>query len=299
MCNIVSHPISVQKFVLLPDGDRLSLEITTPPDWKPSDWTVFFVHGLCGSHKSPYLVRMTNALQARGIRVVRLNMRGCGSGKGHAKYPYHCGRSDDVFQALKVVKKEHSQSPILLIGFSMGANIVLKLAGEMGSLIHSFIERIIAISPPVEIFKSIQMLGTSCNRVYEKYFYQLLRNEVYYRHGKFKELPKIKLPRDLKIYEFDQLYTAPIGGFVSAMDYYDKASSAHLVGEITIPAKILFSEDDPIICHTSLDAYHLPSNIEVYKTKKGGHMGYLGTSEGKRCFYWLDTLILDWISESL
>lgn len=298
MCNILRHPISVQKIVLLSDGDKISLEITTPSQWKPTDLTVYFIHGLCGSHKSAYLVRMTNELDALGIRVVRMNMRGCGSGKGHSKYPYHCGRSEDVFECLKVLKKEHPESPILLVGFSMGANIALKLAGEMGSLIHPFVERVIAVSPPVEVFKSIQRLGVNCNTVYEKYFYQLLRREVHYRHNKFKELPRVRLPRILKMYEFDQVYTAPMGGFKSAMDYYDKASSVHLVGDIRVPCKILFAEDDPIICPTSLDEFHLPSNIEIYKTKKGGHMGYLGTSDGKSCFYWLDTLMMEWISES-
>ncbi len=293
--NFLFEPDSDQKLIPLPDGDKISLEITTPRDWKPTDLTVFLVHGLCGSHKSPNLVRMAKRLEPLSIRTVRFNMRGCGSGKGLARKIYHSGRSEDVFECLKVIKKEHPQSPIVLIGFSLGGNIVLKLAGELGSLGHHFLHGVIAVSPPVELHSSIQMLGNSTNAIYEKYFYRLLRAGVHYLHKKFKDLPPINLPRNLKIYEFDQLYTAPTCGFSSAVDYYNKCSAAHVVSDIALPTKILLSEDDPIISSDSLDKYPLPQNISVFKTKKGGHMGYLGRTAGKKGFYWLDSLLVDWI----
>jgi predicted alpha/beta-fold hydrolase len=69
------------------------------------------------------------------------------------------------------------------------------------------------------------------------------------------------------------------------------------VSDIAIPCKVLLAEDDPIVSSASLDAYNLPANVSVFKTKKGGHMGYLGTSEGSSGFYWLDSLLVDWIRE--
>lgn len=296
--NFVIEPKSSQKIVKLPDGDKISLEITTPANWKETDLTVFFVHGLCGSHKSPNLARMAKRLEPLGIRTIRFNMRGCGSGKGLAKKLYHSGLSNDVFECLKVVKKEHPGSPIVLIGFSLGGNIVLKLAGELSTLARPFLKQVIAISPPVELYSSVQMLGDPVNAIYERFFYRILRADILYRNRIFKDLPKVHLPRDLKLYEFDQIYTAPMGGFVDAFDYYDKCSSSHVVGEIAIPCKILLAEDDPIISSDSLDHYHLPSNIKIFKTKKGGHMGYLGRTKGKKGFYWLDSLLLDWILET-
>lgn len=293
--NFLFEPSSIQKLVLLPDGDKISLEITTPREWKGNDLTVIFVHGLCGSHKSPNLVRMAKRLEPLGVRTVRYNMRGCGSGKGHAKKNYHSGRSEDVFECIKALKKEHPDSPIILIGFSLGGNIVLKLAGELGTLAKPFLDGVIAVSPPVELYSSVQMLGESDNSIYERYFYRLLRAEVHYRHKKFKDLPPVRLPRSLKLYEFDQIYTAPISGFATAVDYYNKCSASHVVGDIAIPCKVLLAEDDPIISSSSLDKYNLPSNVEVFKTKKGGHMGYLGTSPNNKGFYWLDSLLVDWI----
>lgn len=295
--NFLFEPPSKRKIIFLPDGDRLAAEITTPTQWKESDPTVLLVHGLCGSHRSPNLVRMVKRLEPIGIRAVRFNMRGCGSGKGLARNIYHSGRSEDLFEVIKVLKKEHPLSPIVLIGFSLGANIVLKLAGELNVLGPTYLDKMIAVSPPVDLYASIQMLGEPANGVYERYFYKLLRADVHYRHRKFKDLPRVRLPKSLKLYEFDQLYTAPTCGFDNAIDYYNKCSSAHVVEDIAIPCKILLAEDDPIIAASSLDAYSLPSNVSVFKTKKGGHMGYLGNPVGEKGFHWLDSLLVDWIVE--
>ena len=111
--NFLWEPVSDRKIVALPDGDKIALEITVPREWKPNDPTVVFVHGLCGSHKSPYLIRLVNKLTPLGIRCVRYNMRGCGSGKGLARHIYHSGRSEDVFESLKALQKEHPESYVL------------------------------------------------------------------------------------------------------------------------------------------------------------------------------------------
>lgn len=295
--NFLFEPASDQKLIPLPDGDKISLEITTPRDWKPTDLTVFFVHGLCGSHKSPNLVRMAHRLEPLGIRTVRYNMRNCGSGKGMSKKIYHSGRSDDVFECLKVLKKENPESPIVLVGFSLGGNIVLKLAGELGKLGSHFLSGLIAVSPPVDLYSSVMMFQEPSNAIYEKCFYRLLRSDVHYLHSKFKDLPPIRLPRNMRLYEFDQLYVAPTFGFENAMDYYTKCSAIHVVEEINVPCKILLAEDDPIISHKSLDRCTLPSNVSLFKTKKGGHMGYLGRCDQRKGFYWLDGLLTDWILE--
>jgi predicted alpha/beta-fold hydrolase len=295
--NFLFEPSSDRKIVQLPDGDRIAMEITTPKGWKEGDLTAVLVHGLCGSHRSPNLVRMVKRLQPKGIRCVRVNMRGCGSGRGLAKNIYHSGRSEDLFEVLKVLKKEHPASPIVLVGFSLGGNIVLKLVGEMNVIGHQYLKGVIAVSPPVDLYSSVQMIGDPSNGMYERYFYKLLRADVYYRHKKFKELPKIHLPKDLKLYEFDQIYTAPSCGFKNADDYYNKCSAAHVVEDISIPCRILLSEDDPIISSSSLDCYELPSNISIFKTKKGGHMGYLGSPRSEKGFYWLDSLLVDWIRD--
>lgn len=293
----LTDPSSTQKLVRLADGDQLSLEVTTPLLWKPTDPTVVLVHGLCGSHKSPCVLRMAKRLDLLGIRAVRYNMRGCGSGRGLAKYCYHSGRSEDVFEVLKVLKKENPDSPILLIGFSLGGNVVLKLAGELSRTANAFLAGVIAVSPPVDLFSSSQLLADPQNAMYESYFYRLLRADVHFRHKKFKDLPRVQLPHSLKLYEFDRVYTAPMFGFKDVQDYYSKCSALHFIPEIDVPCKVLLSEDDPIVSATSLDRCNTPSVVEVYKTKKGGHMGYIGNPLSDRGLYWLDHLLLEWIDD--
>jgi predicted alpha/beta-fold hydrolase len=298
-CNFLFDPYSEQKIVPLRDGDKVSLEISTPTDWKPTDPTIVLVHGLCGSHKSPNLVRMAKKLVPLGIRAVRYNMRGCGSGKGLSKQIYHSGRSEDLFESIKAIHKQTPESPIILIGFSLGGNIVLKMAGELGNLGKQFLTQVIAVSPPVDLYSSVLMLGDPVNSLYENYFYKLLRADVHYRHSKFKDLPPVKLPKNLKLYEFDQIYTAPHCGFKDVHDYYAKCSSAQFTPDIGVPCTILFAEDDPIVSSKSLDNHQLPSNVTVLKTKKGGHMGYLADPRKEKSIHWLDEILLDWIQKTV
>lgn len=295
MINSLTEPVSECKIVTLEDGDKITMEVTTPEKWKTSDRTIVMVHGLCGSHQSPYLIRMTKRLEAVGLRVARINLRGCGSGRGLAKRMYHAGRSEDVFEAIKRLKDEIPESPLVLIGFSLGGALTIKMAGELNVLGKEFLQEVIAVSPPLELHSSVVMIGKPENAVYENYFVRFLRDEVHYRHRKFRELPRVRLPRNLKMYEFDQIYTAPYYGFKDARDYYNKCSAANFVSEIALPCKILLSEDDPIVSSTTLDSLDFPENIEVYKTKKGGHMGYLGNPNGDKGLYWLDSVLMDWI----
>lgn len=297
LLNFQWEPLSVTKIIPLPDGDKIAVEVTTPATWKASNLTVVMVHGLCGSHRSPYLVRLSKRLETLGIRSVRYNMRGCGSGKGLAKNIYHSGRSEDLFEAIRVLKRESPESPFILLGFSLGANVSLKLTGELNTIGSHYLEAVIAVSPPVDLYSSVQLMGMPMNGFYERYFVKILQEEVHYRHNLFKDLPMVRFPKALKLYEFDQFYTAPTSGFKSALDYYNKCSSVHVVEDIGIPCRILLAEDDPIVSHSSLDSYDLPKNVELYKTKKGGHMGYLADPRGQRGFRWLDSLLEEWILE--
>lgn len=285
------EPPSQQKLIPLNDGDHLSLEITTPKNWQPTDKTVVLFHGLCGSHRSPYLVRIAKRLRNLNVRAVRVNMRGCGSGKGHAKQFYHSGRSEDALAVIHALKKEHPNSPIHLIGYSLGANLVLKLAGELEINGSHLLSQVVAVSPPADLYAAVKMFDHPANSIYERHFFRALRLHV-------RQLLKEKcplLPKKLKVIEFDEMMTAPHCGFTSAIDYYTKCSSAPLVPKIRIPCKILFAEDDPFIPHSCLDHLEIPSNVQIYKTNKGGHLGYLGTPFGGQKIRWLDSLIAKWV----
>lgn len=287
------NPESLTRFVHLPDGDRITYEVSTPKNWKVTDPTVVMVHGLCGSHRSPYLVRIAKKLYKRNIRTIRINLRGCGSGKGYAKRMYHVECSNDVWHALGEIKRETPDSPLTLMGFSLGGNIILKMAGEWGEEAMKLINKVIAINPPIDMHASVRLL--SKNKMYERYFMRHLRSEVLFRHDHFEDLPPIEIPPGMSLPEFDEFYIAPQSGYTSATDYYHATSSGRLIPEIQVVSHILFAKDDPIVDCNVMENVPVPDNVNILITERGGHLGYLGMPGQKGGFHWMDTILLQWI----
>lgn len=281
-------------YINLADNDVIALEISTPKDWKPEGWTVFLVHGLCGSHRSHYMHRLAKKFYKSGIQAVRINMRGCGSGRGLARGIYHSGSSEDVLEVLEAMRKKFPNSPFLVAGFSLGANVILKLAGELRERANEIIKGLIAIGPPVDLLASARLVVQPHNRFYARYFLKLLLEDVNFRQTHFPDLPPHNLPLDITLNEFDELYVAPRAHYSCALEYYYYCSSKKVIPDITLPTKILFAEDDPIIKPNALDSYDLPPHIEVYKTAYGGHIGFMGQNIFKD-FRWLDNVILSWV----
>ena len=289
------EPSGEVQVVALPDGDCLALVVSTPHSWRPDHPSVLLLHGLCGCHQSSYMMRLAFKLWRRGIRAIRMNMRGCGAGTGLARQPYHSGRSPDVLAVLEALRRQWPQSPVTLLGFSLGGNVMLKFAGEMGRQAEELCTRVIAVCPPADLAACSRLLAQPSNWLYERYFMRRLRAAVAERHRLFPDLAPVRLPERLSLYQFDNLYTAPQCGFADADDYYERSSAAPLVPRITLPCRILFAKDDPVIDATVFDGVALPPNVEVVRTSKGGHLGFLGRPGRPGGYRWMDACLLDWI----
>src|SRR5262245_4900592 len=294
--NFAWEPPSTTCLVELSDGDQIALEVSTPTGSQPSDPTVVMLHGLCGCHRSPYMQRLAHKLLRRGIRAVRMNLRGCGSGKGLARYPYHSGRSADVLSVLERLEQDAPASPVILVGFSLGGNIVLKLAAELSATVPANLQRVIAICPSADLVACAHLLSQPTNRLYNRYFTRLLCADVAYRHACFPDLPPVALPDGLLLYDFDEHYTAPQCGFRNALDYYRQCSAAPLVPCITVPCHILFAADDPLIDACVFDGVALPANVQVLCTRHGGHLGFLGLPGRAGGYRAMDAQLLAWIN---
>jgi predicted alpha/beta-fold hydrolase len=201
------EPPSVTRVVPLPDGDHIALEVATPAAWQPQQATVIMVHGLCGCHRSPYMMRLAYKLWHHGVRAVRMNLRGCGSGFGLARQPYHSGRSADVWCVLQALQQETPQSPTTLLGFSLGGNIALKLAGELQDTAATYLKQVIAVCPPADLAACSRLLGQPANRLYERRFLRLLRVAVEARQQRFPDVPRIALPARLYLFTLDIMFT--------------------------------------------------------------------------------------------
>jgi predicted alpha/beta-fold hydrolase len=289
----ITHPSRVH-YVMLSDGDRLVLHDTIPARWRRGDRIALLVHGLAGSHRSRHVRGLTRLLLPRGIRVVRVDLRGCGRGLPLARHNYHGGCSDDIRAAAAMIQSWSPSSPLVLIGVSLGGNIALKLAGETDQHPVPNLERVVGLAPPVDLERCAGLLGQPRCRIYELHFVGTLVEEARRRQHYYPDLPPVRFPRSMTMRLFDELYTAPRRGFADALDYYRKASSRPVLPRITVPTLILIARDDPFITVEPIETASLPDNIEVRIMHQGGHLGFVG-NDGAGGIRWAERRVGDWV----
>lgn len=273
-------PPSQQWLVDIGNGDKLSCEVSTPVNWNNGS-TVAMIHGLGGCHTSNYMIRMARKLYEKGYKVVRINLRECGSGAGLSSLPYCAGNSQDILSVLQSLKAESPDSAITLVGFSLGGNIALKLAGELGDDAEKVVKTVIAVCPPLDLEHTVRLIGGKHNRLYHRYY---LKNISKQCHRWIKH--KIH-----SIYEYDDTVTGPLWGFGGAKRYYEHCSSQKYLSQIQCETHIIFAKDDPFVSMHPLQDLHLSPKVHLWVTESGSHMGFLGQSP----FQWIDELLLNWI----
>ena len=288
---------SQERQLRLDDGDRLVLHDSVPAGWRTGGQVALLVHGLSGSHCSGYMQRMTNLLLAAGLRVVRMDLRGCGRGTALARRAYHAGCSEDVRAAAQEVGRWSPGSRLTLIGFSLGANIVLKLAGEASEHPLAALERVVAVAPPIDLEGCADLLCLPRNRVYEVHFVRSLTALARQRQRLFPDLPPLRFPRRMTMRLFDDLYTAPRSGFVDALDYYRRSSALPLIPRITLPTLIITARDDPFIAVEPFERLAPPPNVELRIVARGGHLGFLGW-DGSGGIRWAERRVAEWVTRA-
>jgi predicted alpha/beta-fold hydrolase len=291
------HYRAERRVVRLDDGDALVLHDDCPRNWQPSDRSVLMIHGLAGCHDSGYMRRIAHKLNARGVRVFRMDLRGCGAGVSLARLPYHSGRTEDAAAALRAIAQTLPDSPTTLIGFSLGANITLKLLGELGDRTCANLDSAVAVCPPVDLAACSRQISLASNRVYDRYFVGLLLEQLRIRRRQVPHAPLGRIARTPRsLWEFDDRFTAPVCGFGTADRYYAEASSAHGIGQITLPTLILASRDDPMIPPAALEQAARPACVELRLTEHGGHLGFVGRAGVDADRRWMDWRVVEWVT---
>ncbi len=293
-----SLPGTVLHHVLLPDGDTLVV-CENRPNQTPCGM-VLLMHGLGGHADSAYMLRVGAKFLSRGWLVFRMNHRGAGQGKGLAKHLYHSGKSEDVPPVLETLRHQHPDLPLVIIGFSLSGNLLLKYLGETGAENGYHIKHAIAVCPPINLQQCADALSRPRNRLYDVRFSRLLKQVIRDLQNHFPDFPRLHLPFNLTVYEFDQRVTAPLNGFASAEDYYQRCSAAPLLPNIRIPTTILASDDDPFVPAEMFQTMPGPHvHVELHLTRSGGHMGFLSafkTSFGDH--RWMDNALLYFASQN-
>jgi hypothetical protein len=238
--------------------------------------------------------RITNGLTAKGVRVIRIDLRGAGAGMKLARKFYNAACSADVRAVLKALHTEHATSPLLLLGFSLGGNIVLRVAGEAAQDPVAGLTAVVAVGPPIDLERCSELI--SQQRFYDQFYARQLIAQVREHAGYFPDLPRVDFPRGASLRAFDDLYTAPRWGYAGALDYYRRASVSALLASIRVPCLILTARDDPFIALEPFLDVSLSPSVTLQITNHGGHLGYLG-HDGKGGFRWAETRVVRWALE--
>ena len=284
--------------------DQISSQVLCHCHWQPEDvrrdrLTVILVHGLEGSSASQYIVGNANKLFAVGMNVVRMNMRNCGGTESLSPTLYHSGLSADVGCVMQYLLPRFGLQHFALLGYSMGGNLVLKLAGELGAT-QPALRGVVAVSPALDLGPSADALHLPSNRLYERRFRTALLRRF---RRKTVLFPKVFDPAQAdgvrSLRDFDERITAFYSGFSSADDYYFRAAAARVLSTIAVPTLILHALDDPFIRITppSYDVIRGNPNIALVETAHGGHCAFLESPTKTYDGYWAEATLMRFLTQ--
>lgn len=255
------------------------------PDFLDLDWSftgaeriAIVSHGLEGNSRRSYVLGMVRALNRSGWDALAWNFRGCSGEPNRLLRSYHSGASEDLHAVINHVISTNRYQHIALVGFSLGGNLTLKYLGERAEAVDARIRSAVVISVPCDLAGSSRKMARPGNQIYMRRFLKLLHQKI---KAKMAILPgklndtgfhKIKNFKD-----FDDRYTAPLHGFSSAEDYWEKCSSRQFLPRIVVPTLILNARNDPFLseeCFPVEEARHNP-NLFLEMPESGGHVGFL------------------------
>lgn len=264
--------------------------------------TVLLLHGLEGSADSQYILGNANKMWSAGLNVVRMNMRGCGGTESLSPTLYHSGLSGDVAAVVRLLTARRGLRQIAIVGYSLGGNLVLKFAGELGMqsttpALPSNLRAIVGISPSVDLASTAEALHLPINRFYERRFLSSLRKRFLRKVSLFPDLYDPARSRHLRsLRDFDDNITAFYSGFLGAADYYDRCAAAHVLDRISLPTLIIHALDDPFVRLTPESRTRILANpnIALIEPAHGGHCAFLASphSEPHDDGYWAESTLL-------
>ncbi len=253
--------------------------------------TLLLWHGMEGSTESVYMLAIAKKGFRDGFNVVRVNLRNCGGTEHLTPTLYHGGLSEDL-RAVTSELIEHDGLPrIFMVGYSLGGNLVLKLAGEYAGHPPRQVLGICAVSPSVDLSASANEIRRRSNWIYERDFLRRMRKRIYVKKKLYPNLYDVSKLKSIRtIRDFDENFTAVAHGFSGADEYYEKSSSIRLIDRIHIPTLIIHAKDDPFIPFGPLQSPALAANPYIFflATEHGGHVAFVGEEPNGEDRFWAE-----------
>jgi predicted alpha/beta-fold hydrolase len=257
--------------------------------------TLLLVHGLEGSSESGYMLGLAERAFVAGWNAVRLNQRNCGGTESLTPTLYNSGLSGDYRAVLAELIERDSLPEIYFAGYSMGGNLVLKMAGELAGGAPRQLRGVAGVCPCVDLGLCADAVGLPRNFIYQEHFVrhlkQRMRRKARLFPGKFDLTPMASV-RTLR--EFDDKITAKYCGFRDATDYYRRSSALRVAAEIQVPTLIVTSQDDPFVPFASFSDPALASNanVRLIAPEHGGHCAFISRYAGDARF-WAEECVME------
>lgn len=271
--------------------------------WRPGKRrdapVIVIVHGLEGSSESNYAKGIAEKALRRGFHAVRLNQRNCGGTEGLTPTLYNSGMSADYRAVLEELSNGDGFEQIFFVGYSMGGNLVTKMAGEFGEAVPKALRGVCAVCPAMDLGACADALELRQNLLYQRHFVSGLMAR--YRR-KVKLFPQ-RYGADgfgavRTVREFDDKITAPCFGYKDAQEYYEAVGAKKVVGHVRVPMLMITAQDDPFVPYASFKRVKPGENtsIRFVAPKHGGHCGFISNQAGEERF-WAEQRVVEFCAE--
>jgi len=291
-------PRAVPRLFQVEPGSRIlgQCHWQSPPERHP---TLALVHGLEGSSDSAYMLGTARLALARGFNVLRLNQRNCGGTEDLTPTLYNSGLSGDCRAVLSELIERDALPEIFFAGYSMGGNLVLKMAAELGTHAPLELRAVSAVAPALDLAACADAIALPPNFLYQWYFLRGLKARLHRKARLFPghyALDGLRRMRTLR--EFDDAITAPCSGYRDAVDYYFRASAIRAAAQIHVPTLILTAQDDPFVPFASFGAPGVIANrrISLMAPPRGGHCGFISRHAGEERF-WAEARVVEFCEQ--
>lgn len=289
----VSMPAYVRERIDTPDDDFLDL------DWIKNDnaHLVIISHGLEGDSSRSYVKGMANTFYKSGFDVLAWNYRGCSGEQNNKAFSYHSGATYDLETVVQyAVSKGYLK--ISLVGYSLGGNMTLKYLGEKDAIKPGEIVSAVAFSVPLDLHDCSIKIHHRSNFLYERRFLKSFFKKTKQKSEVFAEVDSTQLKNVKSVYDFDELYTAPLNGYGSAVEYYEKCSSINFINGIAVPTLVVNALNDPFLgpkCFNQAE-FETSESVTFELPDEGGHCGFpLFNDQGR---YWSEERALEFVTEN-
>lgn len=256
-------------------GDRLTAMLNRAKPEKKLPLIVL-VHGLTGLEDSFYMRESAGYFLTRGFPVLRLNLRGAGRSRPYCRTQYHAGSSDDLARLFVSLPVELTANGIIAVGYSLGANLLLKYLGEQGDA--ATVVAAAVVSAPLDLAATSRRLNAWRNIAYQRYLLRYMKAEAVAPGAELSAAERRAVLGARSVWEFDDVYSAPRAGYRGAADYYARASCGQFLAGVTVPTLVIHALDDPWVPSEPYRVFDWRSHRNLYDVlmARGGHVGFHG-----------------------